>query len=84
MKDLVGVGGRNRVNLVNLFIFFMVICDSNATDFLRNACEGASPRARGWLGEVGNDKGLITPAFLERTMCSLFWRDRIGYIPKGT
>ena len=84
MKDLIGAGDRNRVNLANLFSFFIVNFDSNATAFLRNVYEGASPRAQGWLGEAGNDKGLLVSAFLETTMSSLFWRDRIGYIPEGT
>ena len=84
MKDLIGAGDRNRVNLVNLFSFFTVDCDSNATLFLRNAYEGASSRARGWLSEAGSDEGLIVSTFLERVIFSLSWRDWIGCIPKGT
>ena len=56
MKDLIGAGVRNRVNSLTLFIFFQKIvdCGSNATGFLRDAHEGAPPRARGMLNEAGS------------------------------
>ena len=39
---------------MTVLTFFIVDCDSNATGFLRNAYEGASPRARGTLNETGD------------------------------
>ena len=53
IKDLVSAGDRNRVNSVILFFFFIVDCGSNATGFLRDAYEGASPLARGRMDEAG-------------------------------
>ena len=60
----------------------MVNCDSNATEFLRNAYEGALPRARGWMSEAGSGKGLTVSAFLERTMSSLFGAIGLAVSPK--
>ena len=53
IKDLVSAGDRNRVNSVILLLFFIVDCGSNATGFLRDAYEGASPLARGRMDEAG-------------------------------
>ena len=53
IRDLIGVGDRNRVNSMTLLSFFIVDCGSNAPGFLRDAYKGASPRARGRLSEAG-------------------------------
>ena len=53
IKDLIGGGGRNRVNSVTLLSFFIVDYGSNATGLLRDAYEGASPRVHGRLNEAG-------------------------------
>ena len=37
---------------MRLLSFFIVDCGSNATGFLRDTYEGASPRARGRLNEA--------------------------------
>ena len=39
---------------MTLLSFFVVDCDSNATGLLRDAYEGASPRARGRLNDAGD------------------------------